>query len=160
MQGHLWSTSLVWRNRRGAEFKYIKYCSKHRDDRPSKSASFETLKSGWVSIVNFQLDSSEVVWEETCKLDTFLEEISSGEKTVSEGAELSTSVKPMDDLSQSKSGKSQTKLNKTDLPTSGDDGHVARWVAHLEQHLPTDVDCGVSFFTKEASRFLYSQWRF
>ena len=26
-------------------------------------------------------------------------------------------------------------MNKTYLPTSGDDGHVARWVADLEQHL-------------------------
>ena len=46
----------------------------------------------------------------------------------------------MDDLPKSKSGESQTKLNKTDLPTSGDDGHIARWVAELEQHLPTDVE--------------------
>jgi len=46
----------------------------------------------------------------------------------------------MDDLPKSKSGESQTKLNKIDLPTSGDDGHVARWVADLEQHLPTDVE--------------------
>jgi len=52
--------------------------------------------------------------------------MSSGEKTVSERTELSTSVKPMDDLSKSKSGESQTKLNKTDLPTSGDDGHGCR----------------------------------
>jgi len=62
-------------------------------------------------------------------------EMSSGETTVSERAELSTSVKPMDDFPKSKSGESQTKLNKTYLPTSGDDGHVARWVADLEQHL-------------------------
>ena len=53
---------------------------------------------------------------------------------------MSTSVKPMDDLPKSKSGELQTKLNKTDLPTSGDDGHVARWVVDLEQHLPTDVE--------------------
>jgi len=66
--------------------------------------------------------------------------MSSGEKTVSERAELSTSVKPMDDLPKSKSGELQTKLNKTDLPTPGDDGHVARWVADLEQHLPKDVE--------------------
>ena len=48
----------------------------------------------------------------------------------------------MDDFPKSKSGESQTKLNKTDLPTSGDDGHVAHWVAlaDLEQHLPTDVE--------------------
>jgi len=66
--------------------------------------------------------------------------MSSGEKTVSERAELSTSVKSMDDLPKSKSGESQTKLNKTDLLTSGDDEHVARWVADLEQHLPMDVE--------------------
>ena len=59
-------------------------------------------------------------------------------KRLIEGAELSTSVKPMDDLLKSKSGESQ--LNKTDLPTSGDNGHVAHWVADLEQHLPTDVE--------------------
>jgi len=69
-----------------------------------------------VSSATFQLDSSEVGQEETCKLDTFLE-ISSGEKTASERAELSTSVKPVDDLPKSKSGESQTKLNKTDLAT-------------------------------------------
>jgi len=92
-----------------------------------------------VSSASVQLDSSE----ETCKLDTFLE-MSSGEKTVSEGAKLSTSVKPMDDLPKSKSGASQTKLNKTDLPTSGDSGHVARWVADLEQHLPMDVESASS----------------
>jgi len=66
--------------------------------------------------------------------------MSSGENTVSEGAKLSTSVKPMDDLPKSKSEESQTQLNKTDLPTSGVDGHVAPWVADLEQHLPTDVE--------------------
>ena len=53
---------------------------------------------------------------------------------------MSTSVKPMDDLLKSKSGESQTKLNKTDLPTSSDDGHEARWLAGLEQHLPMDVE--------------------
>jgi len=41
----------------------------------------------------------------------------SGEKTVGERAELSTSVKPVDDLPKSKSGESQTKLNKIDLAT-------------------------------------------
>ena len=46
----------------------------------------------------------------------------------------------MDDLPKSKSGELQTKLNKTDLPTSGDDGHVAHWVADLEQQLSTDVE--------------------
>ena len=66
--------------------------------------------------------------------------MSSGAKTVSREAELSTSVKPIDDLPKSKSGELQTKLNKTDLPTSGHDGHVAGWVANLEQNLPTDVE--------------------
>ena len=53
---------------------------------------------------------------------------------------MSTSVKPMDDLPKSKSGESQTQLNKTDLPTSGDDRHVARRLTDLEEHLPTDVE--------------------
>jgi len=83
--------------------------------------------------------------------------MSSGEKTVSEGDKLSTSVKPMDDLPKSKSGESQTKLNKTNLLTSGDGGHVTRWVADLEQHLSTDVE-SVSSSKKHRDSYTVRSW--
>ena len=49
-------TSLVRRSRRGAEFKFIKYCSKRRDDRPGKSTGRVCRKHANNSKLSKQID--------------------------------------------------------------------------------------------------------